>query len=59
MKNTTRTIHPDSQAAKSKRAQRRLHKFSELVRSYEAQWQVPVDKEVFLNLWAQARKETV
>lgn len=51
-------LHPDSQAAKSRRAQHRLHRYIELVRAYEAQWQVPVDKETFLNLWALARKET-
>lgn len=35
----------------------RLQRFCVLMAQWKRQWQMPPDKEVFLNIWAQARKE--
>jgi hypothetical protein len=42
---------------RSEQAQRRLAVYCALAREYRAVWGFNPDKEVFLNLWAQARKE--
>lgn len=36
-------------------ARQRLARFSALAQAYRHQWGLPLDKEMFLNLWAQSR----
>jgi hypothetical protein len=42
---------------KAKQARRRLDRVRQLMKEYRATWGIPLDKETFLNIWAQARKE--
>lgn len=42
---------------KARQARRRLDRVRQLITEYHTKWGIPLDKEAFLNVWGQARKE--